>query len=84
MGDSVELLCRLLNVLIAPHFLLGVAQVYNGLTLLLLSFHPRFGTHRFAGPAIACGGLVFSGSIWALVLGRDRQVDCWYRTVMGG
>ncbi|KIM48098.1 hypothetical protein M413DRAFT_61866 [Hebeloma cylindrosporum] len=42
--------------------------VYNGLALLLLSFHPRFATHRFAGPAIAGGGLVFSGSIWALLM----------------
>ncbi|KAH7911941.1 hypothetical protein BJ138DRAFT_1135059 [Hygrophoropsis aurantiaca] len=46
--------------------------VFNGLALLLLSMHPRFSTHKFAGPAIAGGGLVFSGSIMTLVLWRDR------------
>jgi uncharacterized membrane protein YgdD (TMEM256/DUF423 family) len=46
-------------------------QVYNGLALLLVSMHPRFATHRFAGPAIALGGLAFSGSIMGLVLAGD-------------
>ncbi|KAI0721319.1 hypothetical protein C8T65DRAFT_631318 [Cerioporus squamosus] len=46
--------------------------IYNGLALLLVSLHPRFALHRFAGPAIAVGGAVFSGSIMALVLARDR------------
>ncbi|KAI0830632.1 DUF423-domain-containing protein [Trametes gibbosa] len=46
--------------------------IYNGLALLLVSMHPRFATHRFAGPAIAVGSMVFSGSIMALVLARDR------------
>lgn len=32
-------------------------QVYNGLAMLLLSLHPRFSAHRFAGPAIIGGGL---------------------------
>ncbi len=41
---------------------------------MLVSLHPRFGLHRFAGPAIATGAAVFSGSIFALVLGRDRFV----------
>ncbi|KAG2044736.1 DUF423-domain-containing protein [Suillus americanus] len=42
--------------------------IFNGLTLFVLSMHPRFSTHKFAGPAIAGGGFVFSGSIIALVL----------------
>ncbi|KAI0800946.1 DUF423-domain-containing protein [Fomes fomentarius] len=46
--------------------------VYNGLALLAVSLHPRFALHRFAGPAIAVGTLLFSGSIVALVLARDR------------
>ncbi|GBE77854.1 hypothetical protein BKA93DRAFT_757340 [Sparassis latifolia] len=46
--------------------------VYNGLGLLLLSLHPRFAVHRFAGPAIAVGGVIFSGSIMALILARDK------------
>ncbi|KAI0961836.1 hypothetical protein AcW1_000810 [Taiwanofungus camphoratus] len=46
--------------------------VFNGLALLLVSMHPRFANHRFAGPAIAAGGAIFSGSIMALVLARDR------------
>ncbi|KAF9819956.1 hypothetical protein IEO21_01817 [Rhodonia placenta] len=51
----------------ASHF-----GVFNGLALLLVSMHPRFSTHRFAGPAIAAGGLIFSGSIVTLILARDR------------
>ena len=47
-------------------------QIYNGLGLLLVSLHPRFSFHRFAGPAIAVGSLLFSGSIMTLVLARDR------------
>ncbi|OJA10781.1 hypothetical protein AZE42_00273 [Rhizopogon vesiculosus] len=42
--------------------------IFNGLALFVISMHPRFSTHKFAGPAIAGGGLVFSGSIMALVL----------------
>ncbi|KAK0431255.1 uncharacterized protein EV420DRAFT_1513301 [Desarmillaria tabescens] len=42
--------------------------VFNGLALLLVSMHPRFAFHPFAGPAIAAGGLLFSGSIFALTL----------------
>ncbi|KAG2072756.1 DUF423-domain-containing protein [Suillus decipiens] len=42
--------------------------IFNGLALFVISMHPRFSTHRFAGPAIAGGGFVFSGTIMALVL----------------
>jgi uncharacterized membrane protein YgdD (TMEM256/DUF423 family) len=38
---------------------------------MLVSMHPRFAVHRFAGPAILAGSLVFSGSIFGLVLGPD-------------
>ncbi|KAI5116920.1 hypothetical protein M0805_003993 [Coniferiporia weirii] len=59
-------------------------SMYNGLALMLLSMHPRFSAHRFAGPAIAAGGLVFSSSIVALVLNRDRFKFLGPVTPMGG
>ena len=46
-------------------------QMINGLALLGLSLHPRFSVHRFAGPAIAAGGILFSGIIWGLVLNTE-------------
>lgn len=58
--------------------------VYNGLALLLVSMHPRFATHRFAGPAIALGGLVFSGSIMGLVLAGDGLKFLGPITPLGG
>lgn len=48
-------------------------QIYNGLALLLVSLHPRFAVHRFAGPAIAVGSIVFSGSIMTLVLAQSDR-----------
>ncbi|OCH96204.1 DUF423-domain-containing protein [Obba rivulosa] len=58
--------------------------VFNGLALLIASLHPRFAFHRFAGPAIAAGGIIFSGSIMALVLNRDRFRWMGPVTPMGG
>ncbi|KAJ7235911.1 hypothetical protein B0H12DRAFT_1191210 [Mycena haematopus] len=58
--------------------------VFNGLALLLLSLHPRFSVHRFAGPAVAAGTFIFSGSIWALVLDRERFKFMGPVTPMGG
>ncbi|KAH9944113.1 uncharacterized protein BXZ73DRAFT_87072 [Epithele typhae] len=58
--------------------------IYNGLALLAVSMHPRFAIHRFAGPAIALGSAVFSGSIVALVLGGDRFKWMGPVTPMGG
>ncbi|KDR85095.1 hypothetical protein GALMADRAFT_54024, partial [Galerina marginata CBS 339.88] len=58
--------------------------VYNGLAMMLLSLHPRFSAHRFAGPAIACGGLIFSGSIWCLVIGREKLKMLGPATPVGG
>jgi uncharacterized membrane protein YgdD (TMEM256/DUF423 family) len=47
-------------------------QVFNGIALLAISLHPRFGIHKFAGPAILVGSSIFSGTVMALVLNRDR------------
>lgn len=46
--------------------------------------HPRFSLHRFAGPAIAVGGLVFSSSIVALVLNREKFRVLGPVTPLGG
>ncbi|KAF8807503.1 hypothetical protein BYT27DRAFT_7223319 [Phlegmacium glaucopus] len=58
--------------------------IYNGLGMLLLSLHPRLSTHKFAGPAIAVGGLVFSVSIWCLVIGQERLNMLGPVTPLGG
>ncbi|KAL4071024.1 hypothetical protein J3A83DRAFT_4094710 [Scleroderma citrinum] len=42
--------------------------IMNGLGLFLVSLHPKYSSHRFAGPAILGGCAVFSGSIITLVL----------------
>ncbi|KAF9069147.1 hypothetical protein BDP27DRAFT_1326083 [Rhodocollybia butyracea] len=47
--------------------------IFNGLGCLLVSMHPRFSAHRFAGPAIIAGTVAFSGSIFALTLNRDLK-----------
>ncbi|KAJ7631106.1 hypothetical protein FB45DRAFT_557108 [Roridomyces roridus] len=59
-------------------------MVFNGLALLLVSMHPRFSVHRFAGPAIFAGTTLFSGSIFALVLNRDRFRFLGPVTPLGG
>ncbi|ELU37934.1 YhhN domain-containing protein [Rhizoctonia solani AG-1 IA] len=46
--------------------------IVNGVALMAVSLHPKFSTHRVAGPSIALGAALFSGSIYALVLNRDR------------
>ncbi|KAJ3542706.1 hypothetical protein NM688_g5947 [Phlebia brevispora] len=56
----------------------------NGLALMLVSLHPRFSVHRFAGPAIAAGTAIFSGSIFALVMWRDRLKWLGPITPIGG
>jgi uncharacterized membrane protein YgdD (TMEM256/DUF423 family) len=48
-----------------------IPQIFNGLALLLISLHSRLSMHRLAGPAIAIGGLGFSGTIMAMTLNRD-------------
>ncbi|KAI0080261.1 hypothetical protein K474DRAFT_1637857 [Panus rudis PR-1116 ss-1] len=54
-----------------------LSKVFNGLALLLVSLHPRFAVHRFAGPAIIAGSTLFSGSIFALVGAKDRLNLKW-------
>ncbi|KAG6337332.1 hypothetical protein ID866_1757 [Astraeus odoratus] len=54
----------------------GTASNYaisNGLGLLLLSLHPRFSSHRFAGYSILGGCTIFSGSIMALILSKNLK-----------
>ncbi|KAG8713789.1 hypothetical protein FRC09_018327, partial [Ceratobasidium sp. 395] len=58
--------------------------IFNGLALMLISMHPRFSTHRFAGPAIALGTSVFAGTIYLLVYNRDRFRFLGPFTPMGG
>ncbi|CEL52747.1 UPF0382 membrane protein [Rhizoctonia solani AG-1 IB] len=58
--------------------------IFNGVALLAVSLHPRFSTHRFAGPAIALGAALFSGSVYALVLDRDRLRFLGPVTPLGG
>ncbi|KXN89930.1 hypothetical protein AN958_04934, partial [Leucoagaricus sp. SymC.cos] len=58
--------------------------VYNGLGLLLISLHSRFSKHRFAAPAIVAGGAIFSTSIMALVLARERFGALGPVTPLGG
>ncbi|KAH9064277.1 hypothetical protein EDB87DRAFT_1396058 [Lactarius vividus] len=58
--------------------------IYNGLGLCLISLHPRFSTHRFAGPAIAVGGFIFSTSIMALVFNKERSRLFGPVTPLGG
>ncbi|KAI0068376.1 hypothetical protein BV25DRAFT_1793588 [Artomyces pyxidatus] len=67
------------SFMIGSHYM-----VYNGLGLLLVSLHPRFAVHRFAGPAIAIGGFIFSSTILGLVLNRDRFKVLGPITPMGG
>ncbi|KIK99033.1 hypothetical protein PAXRUDRAFT_823200 [Paxillus rubicundulus Ve08.2h10] len=47
--------------------------IANGLGLMLVSMHPSFSAHRFAGPAILGGGAVFSSSIITLVLFKNLK-----------
>ncbi|KAH9037281.1 hypothetical protein EDB85DRAFT_1937482 [Lactarius pseudohatsudake] len=58
--------------------------IYNGLGLCMISLHPRFSTHRFAGPAIALGGFIFSTSIMALVFNKERARLFGPVTPLGG
>ncbi|KAI0257612.1 hypothetical protein BJV78DRAFT_1278104 [Lactifluus subvellereus] len=58
--------------------------IFNGLGLCIVSLHPRFAVHRFAGPAIAAGGFIFSSSAMALVLSRGRLSAFGPVTPLGG
>ena len=72
MGDSQPLCCKSLG-LGWDRVYSWRGQIYNGIALLALSLHPRFSRHRIAGPAIFMGTTIFSGSIWALTLDRERR-----------
>ncbi|KAJ1301456.1 hypothetical protein OPQ81_008714 [Rhizoctonia solani] len=58
--------------------------IINGVALMAISLHPRFSTHRFAGPAIALGTALFSGSIYLLVWKRETFKFLGPVTPMGG
>lgn len=51
-------------------------MIYNGLGLMVVSYHPGLVAgirrYRIATGMILGGGLVFSGTIFALVLARDK------------
>ncbi|KAI0029155.1 hypothetical protein K488DRAFT_89026 [Vararia minispora EC-137] len=70
---------RVASFMTASHY-----AIFNGLGLMLVSSHPRFASHRFAGPAIALGGFLFSSTIWGLVLDRDRFKPLGPVTPLGG
>ncbi len=55
-------------------------EIFNGVALLAISMHPRFGRHAFAGPAILSGATIFSSTIMALVLNRDRCVALYRKS----
>ncbi|CAE6526828.1 unnamed protein product [Rhizoctonia solani] len=59
-------------------------SIFNGVALMLISLHPKFSTHRYAGPAIVVGTALFSGSIYLLVLQRERFKFMGPVTPMGG
>ena len=52
----------------------------------MISLHPHFSSHRFAGPAIALGGFIFSSSIMLLVFNRAMYVTLCrrYQVLMVG
>lgn len=50
-------------------------QTFNGIALLAISQHRKFATHRFAGPAICGGAILFSGPILAMATLRERCVS---------
>ncbi|TIB63643.1 hypothetical protein E3P78_01722 [Wallemia ichthyophaga] len=58
--------------------------VFNGLALMATSLHPRASKSKFAAPAILTGSLLFSGSIYALVLNRDKFKFLGPVTPLGG
>ncbi|KAH9982415.1 hypothetical protein BGW80DRAFT_1263209 [Lactifluus volemus] len=59
-------------------------MIFNGLGLCIISLHPRFSFHRFAGPAIALGGFIFSSSVIVIALSRNRLNALGPITPLGG
>lgn len=62
--------------------------IYNGLALIALSTHPSviagLARHKLATRLITGGALVFSGSIFALVLAREKASFLGPVTPLGG
>ncbi|CAE7098299.1 unnamed protein product [Rhizoctonia solani] len=56
----------------------------NGVALMAISLHPKFSTHKIAGPAIALGGALFSGSIYLLIFKREQFRFLGPVTPLGG
>lgn len=46
--------------------------IYSGLSLLAISLHPRHGRNKWAAGLIGGGAIIFSGSIFGLVLAREK------------
>ncbi|KAF9787185.1 hypothetical protein BJ322DRAFT_1053976 [Thelephora terrestris] len=59
-------------------------MTFNGIALLAVSQHKRFATHKFAGPAILGGAILFSGSILALSAFREKVRFLGPITPLGG
>ncbi|CAE6431027.1 unnamed protein product [Rhizoctonia solani] len=64
---------------VAAHY-----AIFNGVALMAISLHPKFSTHRYAGPAIVLGTALFSGSIYPLVLLGERFKFLGPVTPLGG
>ncbi|KAG8711957.1 hypothetical protein FRC11_001375 [Ceratobasidium sp. 423] len=59
-------------------------SIFNGVALMAISLHPKFSTHRYAGPTIALGTALFSGSVYLLVLNKERFKILGPVTPLGG
>jgi len=59
-------------------------MTFNGIALLAISQHNRFATHKFAGPAIFGGTILFSSPILGMAaLGEGFRI-LWPVTPLGG
>ncbi|KAF9651894.1 DUF423-domain-containing protein [Thelephora ganbajun] len=59
-------------------------MTFNGIALLAISQHHRFATHKFAGPAIFGGAIMFSGSILAFAALQEKVRFLGPITPLGG
>ena len=49
--------------------------MFHSLALLVISGHPRLMSKRFAAGSIAVGSAMFSGSIYALILAKMKNMN---------
>lgn len=49
--------------------------MFHSLALLVISGHPRLMGKRFAAGSIAVGSALFSGSIYALILAKTKDMN---------